>query len=99
MTDPSQELELLDTLLTSGGWDLIQAKFQKEWGRSGERYCDLLEKLANTTEPGKAAEDMQRVIWVRKELEAFFKSLVERHSQLKVGRHPQEPNPSRRGVL
>lgn len=96
MTD---ELEDLDTLLGSPGWARVQAQCQAEWGRTGTRYLDLLEKMANTQDRVQAADEIQRVIWVRKEIEAFFASVVSRHQHLKNQRVPQESGVSRRGVL
>ena len=99
MTEPTQELEALDTLIASEGWRLLMDKLQAEWGRSGTRYCDLLEKLANSPDRAQAAADMQQVIWVRKELEQFFRSFLDRQAALKGARSPQELVSSRRGVL
>ena len=97
--DKANELDILESGVGSAFWLLMHEKFQADWGRAGSRYCDLIEKMANTTDQVRAAEDMQRVIWVRKELEAFFRYFPERLAQLKAGRDPVEMGQSRRGVL
>lgn len=99
MADLTDELDDLETLLSSPGWGRVQAAFQTEWGRSGTRYLDLLEKMANTQDRTTAADEMQRVIWVRKELETFFQSITARLQQLKHARQTPDAAQSRRGVL
>jgi hypothetical protein len=95
----ANELEDYETLLASHGWQRLMARFQAEWGRSGQRYLDTLEKMANTQNRVEAADEIQRVIWVRKELEQFFASVTSHVQSLRNASVPQEVLPSRRGVL
>ena len=93
------EVDVLESLIHSEGWRLLRRTFEQEWGRAGARYGDLLERMANTTDRVQAAEDIQRVIWVRKEIDAFFARFEQRLAQLKAGKVAMEAGPSRRGVL
>lgn len=99
MAELTSELEDLDTLLSSSGWKRMKAKFETQWGRAGNRYLDLVEKMANTTDREKAADEIQRVIWVRKELEAFFAGIESDYQRLKNAHVPTQAGQSRRGVL
>jgi hypothetical protein len=96
MTDAT-ELEDLETLIACPGWKRVEDKFVSQWGRSGSRYLDLLEKMANSTDRVAAADDIQRVIWVRKEIELFFRSIEARAQELRNRKAPQPAG--RRGVL
>jgi hypothetical protein len=99
MADLTSEYEDLDTLLASPGWTRVRASFDQEWGRTGARYCDLLEKMVNTADPVDATRQLQQVIWVRKELEAFFAAIASRHQYLKAQTERPDAQQSRRGVL
>lgn len=96
MTDAT-ELEDLETLIACPGWKRVEDKFTAQWGRAGERYLDLLEKMANNTNRVEVADEIQRVIWVRKEIELFFKSIESRAQELRNRKAPQPAG--RRGVL
>lgn len=98
MTD-KDELEDLEALIVCPGYKRMRSKFDSEWGRAGQRYCDALEKMANTTDAEEAAKQMQMVIWVRKEMEQFFHSVEGRVAQLRAMQQPPAYNPSRRGTL
>ena len=98
MTD-ANELDDLESLLASPGYQRIMQRFQQEWGRTGTRYLDLLEKMANNVDRVAVADEIQRVIWVRKELEQFFASVISHVASLKHAQVPQEQLQSRRGVL
>jgi hypothetical protein len=93
------ELEDYESLLASPGYARLMDRFHKEWGRTGQRYLDTLEKMANTIDKAQAADEIQRVIWVRKELEQFFASVTSHVQSLRNASVPQEVLPSRRGVL
>jgi hypothetical protein len=96
MTDAS-ELEDLETLIACPGWTRVERKFTEQWGRAGSRYLDLLEKMANSTDRAAVADEIQRVIWVRKEIELFFRGIESRVVELR-NRKPETVG-SRRGVL
>lgn len=98
MTDPA-ELEDLGALIESPGYKRLLSLFEAQWGRSGQRYCDVLEKLLNSNADRAAlADDLQRVTWVRKEMEQFFRTIEGRVTELKNQRVPVA-NSSRRGLL
>lgn len=99
MADLTNELDDLESLLTSPGWTRVMERFQQEWGRTGTRYLDILEKMLNTVDRVQAADELQRVVWVRKELEAFMQSIPARLQQLKNQREPVGSGMSRRGLL
>jgi hypothetical protein len=98
MTDRN-ELEDLDALVQSPGWLRVLTLFEAQWGRSGQRYCDVLEKMANSTDRMAVADDLQRVIWVRKELELFMRGVEARVAELRNKSASQGVGSSRRGVL
>ena len=98
MTTDATELEDLDTLIATPGWRRVEQRFQEQWGRAGSRYLDLLEKMANNADRVAVADEIQRVIWVRKELELFFRGIESRVVELKNRKAP-EMSGSRRGVL
>ena len=97
MTD-SRELEDLDGLIQHPGWTRYKALFDAEWGAAGARFTTALDQMANDTDKVRAADNMQRVIWVRKEMTNFLRSVEQRVTEL---RHRAEPvaTMSRRGVL
>jgi len=97
VTTDLDELEDLETLLVSPGWRRVEATFQQQWGRAGERYLSLLEKMANSTDRVAVADEIQRVIWVRREMEQFMASIAQRCKELRNRRQPVET--SRRGGL
>lgn len=97
MTTDADELDDLEAVVLSPGWRRIEARFQEQWGRSGSRYLDLLEKMANAQDRAQVADEIQRVIWVRKELELFFNGILTRVTELKNRKAPVSG--SRRGVL
>jgi hypothetical protein len=96
MTDAT-ELEDLETLIACPGWKRVESKFVEQWGRAGTRYLDLLEKMANSADRVQVADEIQRVIWVRKEIELFFRSIESRAQELRSRKAP--PPAGRRGVL
>ena len=97
MTDAT-ELEDLEALILSPGWKRVEQRFYEQWGRAGSRYLDLLEKLANNVDRVAVADEIQRVIWVRKELELFFRGIESRVQELRNRKKP-ELTMSRRGAL
>lgn len=97
--DKANELDVLDSLIGTAGWLYLLERLEKEWGITGARYHDLLEKMANREDKLQAADEIQRVIWVRKEIQGFFRAVTERLTQLKQTRQGHEPTQSRRGVL
>lgn len=97
MTD-ADELTELEATVESPGWHRVKAKFDAEWGRAGVRFVELLEKMANDSDKGSAAENMQKVIWVRKEMENFLRGIEQRVVDLK-NRTNTVATMSRRGVL
>jgi hypothetical protein len=97
VTDP-KELEDLEGLVLHPGWLRVKAMFDAEWGSAGARFEAALEKMANDADKAKAAENMQLVIWVRKEMRGFMRSIEARVSELK-SRVVAEPSMSRLGVL
>lgn len=99
MADLTNELDDLETLITSPGWVRVMERFEQEWGRTGTRYLDILEKMLNTVDRVQAADELQRVVWVRKELEAFMHAIPARLQQLKHAREPVGDGQSRRGLL
>ena len=102
MTPPvdANEFEVLDTLLQSSGWTYLKSRLNELWGRSGQRYGDLIERMANAVNDRESvAEEIQRVIWLRKEIEQFFMAIESRHAALRAQRSEPEQAQSRRGVL
>lgn len=100
MTVVSDEQETLEQLLSPAVWGLLHQRFQSQWGRTGDRYCELLEKMANTVGDRTAVvEEMQRVIWLRKEMELFLGYFPERFKALTHATVPGEVEQSRRGML
>lgn len=97
-TDPN-EAEMLEAFVDSGAWKWLQARFEAEWGRGGTKYLDTLERMANNVDAAKAAEEMQRVIWVRKEIEQFFAGVRDRLRTLKAATQTPADVQSRRGSL
>jgi len=99
VTDETSEFDVLDAFIGSAAWRLVEARLQEEWGRTGRRYCDVLERLANNADDVKATQQLQQVVWVRKELEQFLAWFPARRNELQAKRDPHVGNPSRRGVL
>lgn len=97
MTDAT-ELDDLSGVTEHPGWARIKARLAAEWGPAGARYIGKLEAMANTTDPTAAGRDMQLVIMVRREIEAFFASIEGRVAHLQAQK-VAKPSLSRRGTL
>lgn len=99
-TDPN-EREILETFIDSAAWKWLLTHFEAEWGRAGARYLDLLEKMANApaSEQAQVTADLQKVVFVRKELEGFFRGVQERLAALTAAERRPETPQSRRGYL
>lgn len=101
MTTPEIK-DHLTTLLASPGWALFVQHFQQEWGRGGNRYCDLLERSVNKPastdeEQNAVTKDFQQVVWLRKEMETVMRWPAEMlHA---TAPQPVEYAQSRRGGL
>jgi hypothetical protein len=91
------ELEDLDTLTACPGWRRMEALFHKQWGMGGERFCEAIQRMANDTDKVKAAENMQLVMLVQRELMLFHRGIEARVADLK-GRTVETVG-SRRGLL
>lgn len=93
------ELNDLEGLTQHPGWSRAKAMLARDWGPTGERYIRNLESLANNSDRVAATVDLQIVIKVRREIEAFFAGVESRARQLRNPQEPAEVNYSRRGPL
>ena len=98
MTDTT-ELNDLEGVTQHPGWHRIKSLLAQDWGTAGTKYVAALERVANDTDAAQAAQNMRMVIWVRKEIEAFFAGIESRTKQLHNQSVPVEAPQSRRGML
>lgn len=101
MTDPV-ELTDLEGVTEHPGWSRIRTLVQQEFGPSGKRYSDELERVMNASltaaEHTSAVASMQVIVKSRREIERFFASIEERVKQLRNAKSPVV-SMSRRGNL
>jgi len=97
MADPS-ELEDFEALIACPGYGRMKAKLEEEWGPSGQRFLDLIERQANQPDQ-EAFRLTQQVIAVRKHIVQFFASIEGRVQHLRTQQTMPAYNPSRRGSL
>lgn len=84
MTDPT-ELDELDSLLTSGGWQRLQHHFDAEWGVAGQSYQEAI-KRAIGGPVGSEAEAVHRlkcVTYAQVEIARFMRWPAERVAQIR----------------
>lgn len=101
MTPDPTELAELDSLLTSGGWQRLQAHFDSEWGLAGQSYQEAIKK-AIVGPVGSEADAVQRlkcVTYAQDAIARFMRWPAERVQQLRsqAERMVAGVGPSRRG--
>ena len=94
----TDEYQDLARLVEDPGWTRLKALFEREWGKSGERYTTALESLLNTANREEAVQNVQLVVMVRREMTGFFQQIESRVRDLA---HRADPvvRMSRRGTL
>ena len=97
----SDELQELDSGLTSGFWARVKAHHEREWGPAGAPYQEAV-KRAITGPIGSEAEAVQRlkvVAAVQDALRRFLQWPEDRVAQIRasVDRQREGGGPSRRG--
>lgn len=98
MTHDSAELKDLSDLIDHPGWARLLERVQADYGPAGQRYIATLESAINTTDREQAMQDLQVVVKTRKELEGFFRGIMQRVADLRASQNPVV-SLSRRGRL
>jgi hypothetical protein len=101
MTTPD-ELTDLEGVIEHPGWARIRSLVQHEFGPSGQRYAEELERVMNVSasagDHAAAVTSMQVIVKARREIERFFASIEARVRDLQNAKVPTVTM-SRRGSL
>lgn len=97
MTD-AHELDDLEALLQSPGYQRLMAYAANEWGPAGKRFQDAVMKAAEKPD-AEATAFLRCVVFAKAEFERFFRWPHERVSQLNASAQQVTGGPSRRGSL
>ena len=95
------ELEDLDQLVNSAGWQRFRDHVNGQWARgTGQRYLAGIEQAMSVTDDPSANAQLRQIIVACKEIEGVMRWAQDRIAYLKrVDHRVQEPVLSRRGSL
>ena len=95
----NSELEDLDQLVNSAGWQRFRDHVNAEWGRNSETYHDAIEKAASGDNV-HLQDHLRQILAAQREILKVMRWATDRIGYLKrVDHRVQEPVLSRRGSL